>query len=228
MNAKQRRLFKRAQSVDLFMDAHAEEFPAGSKGAAMAARLKDELARLSAFDVARTAGASKLEQGSAGRRAAREELRALLQSVIDTSRTVALDRPDVSGIFAFKGADRSDQTLVAIARAAANAAAPLVSLFVEYGLPPIFIDDLRAKADALERYISLQSEGLAGRADSNVSAEETFQIISGLVERLDTAIRNQYRQDHATIVAWERARRVVNAPHHNDDGADTPPPPPSA
>ena len=78
MNAKQRRYAERAQRVDLFMDAQAEDFPAGSKGGVAAARLKEELAKLSALDVARLAGASKWQQGTAGRRNGRNELRELV------------------------------------------------------------------------------------------------------------------------------------------------------
>jgi hypothetical protein len=226
MNSRQRRLYERAQRVVLFMEAHAEHFPAASKGAEALERLKEALATLVALDVARTTGASKREQGSAGRRKAREELRALVQAVIDTARAIALDRPDVSGIFSFTGADRSDSSLVTAARAAADAAAPLVALFVEYHMSPTFINDLRSKADSLEHYITLQTEGLAGRADSNASAETTLKLISGLVERLDTAVRNRYSDDKATLVAWERARHVESAPRRKEGGAGTPTPTP--
>jgi len=227
MNARQRRLYERAQRVVLFMEAHAEDFAAGSKGAETLERLKEMLNTFVALDVARTAGASKRQQGSAGRRTARAELRTRLQAIIDTSRTIALDHTDVSGLFSFADAGRSDRALVAVARAAANAAAPLVGLFVAYNMPSTFVNDLKSKADSLERYISLQTEGLAGRADSNASAEETLQLISGLVERLNTVVCNKYHEDRATLVAWERARRVESAPHRKDNGEGTSQPPPT-
>lgn len=225
MNAKQRRYTARAQRVALFMDAQSEDFPDGSKGATATARLKEALVNLSDLDVARTTGASKRQQGTAGRRGVREELRELVQAVSDTAKTIALDHPDIKGIFEFSDADRSDLTLIATARSFADAAAPLVNLFVEYQMPATFINDLRSKADSLEHYMSLQTEGLGARAHSNTSAEETLQRLSELVERLDTIVRNKYRDDHAKITSWERVRRIESAPHPKDDGAETPPPP---
>ncbi|MFL6331800.1 MAG: hypothetical protein ACJ754_00490 [Pyrinomonadaceae bacterium] len=224
MNAKQRRLYERVQRVVLFMEAHAEAFPAGSKGAVLLEQLKEALAALAALDVARASGASKHEQGSAGRRAARAALRALLKAVVDTGRTIAVEHPDVAGIFdAFADADRSDLSLVAVARSAADTAAPLVGLFVDLGLPPTFVLDLRSKADSLENYISLQTEGLAGRADSNASAAATLRLITGLVKRLDTVVRNKYHDDPTTLASWERARRVESDPQHKDEGNNAPP-----
>jgi hypothetical protein len=224
MNAKQRRLYERAQRVVLFMEAHVEAFPAGNKGPDVLERLKESLDTLATYDVARMTGDSKHEQGSAGRRAARAALRARLQAVVDTARTIAVERPDVAGIFdAFADDGRSDRTLVSAARSAADAAAPLVGLFVELSLPATFILDLRSKADSLDNYITLQSEGLAGRSGSNTSVAETLRRITGLVERLDTIVRNRYHDDPATLASWERARRVESDPQHRDEGTNTPP-----
>lgn len=224
MNAKQRRQYARAQRVVLFVETRADDFPEGSRGAKLLVQLKEALVTFGTLDVARTTGASKRVQGSAGRRTVREALRALLQAVFDTARIIALDHPDVDGIFSFTDAGRSDQTLITTARATATAATPFIELFVEYGLAANFVNELRSKADSLNHYISLQGEGLAGRADSNVSADETLRLITGLIERIDNAVRNKYRGDNATILAWERARRVVSAPQNQSEGVNAPPP----
>lgn len=225
MNAKQRRHAERAQRVDLFMEAQAEDFPDGSKGGIAAARLKEELANLSTLDVARLAGASTRQQGTAGRRGLRDELRELVQAVSDTAETVALDRPDVKGIFSLAGLDKSDQTLIATGRNFADALAPLINLFAEYKLPLTTVNDLRSKADSLDHYMTLQARGLSARSNSNTSVAETLQRLAELVERLDTIVRNTFRDDPATIAAWERARRLESAPHSKETAANTPPPP---
>lgn len=224
MNARQRRLYERAQRVDVFLDAQAEDFPAASKGGAAAARLKEELANVAALDVARTTGASKRQQGTAGRRDARAALRRLVEAVSATAETIALDRPDLKGVFSLKGRDNSDQTLIAVARSHADAAAPHAALFVEYDLPGSFVQELKSKADSLEHYISLQTEGTGARADSDASVEDALRRIAELVERLDTAVRNKYREDPGRLAAWERARRIESAPHSKRNGANTPPP----
>lgn len=225
MDARQRRLYERGQRVDAYMDAQAEDFPAGSKGGSLAASVKEELAGLAALDVARTVGASKRQQGTAGRGGVRASLRRRVAAVSDTAKTIALDRPDVKGIFVLAGKDGSDRTLIATARAFADAAASLVGLFVEYNLPATFVHDLRSDADSLEHYISLQTAGVGARVSSKTTADATLQRLNELAERLDTVVRNRYRDDPDKLAAWEHARRVESAPHARGNGAGNSPPP---
>lgn len=228
MSLKMRKHTERAQRVDLFMDEGAEDFPANSKGGALAANLKEEIAKLSGLAVARSAGTSKRQQGTAGRRRTRETLRQLVEAVADTAKSAARERPDIKGIFDLAGKDRSDQTLVATARAFADAAAPFVGLFVEYGLPTTLVNDLRAEADEVEHYKSLQEEGTGAGVNTSASAEETYQRLADLIERLDPIIRNKHRDDSVKLNAWERARRLESTPRSKGNGNSTPPPPPPA
>lgn len=226
MSAKLRRHSERGLRVDLFMNASAEDFPEGSKAAIAHARLKEELAALDALDVTRTAGLGKRQQGTAGRRATRRTLRELVNAVSGTAETIALDRQDFKGMFSLKELDGSDDTLIATARAFADRAAAFVGLFVEYGLPQTFVQDLRAGADALEHFMTLQEEGAGERSGSNTSAEEAVRRLTEQVERLDTFVRNKYRDNPAKLADWERARRLEKAPQHpKEDGAITPTPP---
>jgi hypothetical protein len=224
MDARQRRLYERGQRVETFLDANAEDFPADSKGGSLAASVREELAKLSALDVARTAGTSKRQQGTAGRSGVRDTLRQLVTAVSDTARTIALDHPEIKGIFALTGKDRSDRTLIATARAFADAAVPHAGLFAEYGLPAAFISDLRSLSDSLEHYISLQAAGVGTRVNSKASAEESLQRLNELVERLDTVVRNKYRGDPDKLATWGRARRIESAPQSKGNVAGTPTP----
>ena len=224
MSVKMRKHAERAQRVDLFMDGSAEDFPADSKGGALAASLKVELNKLLDLAVARSAGTSKRQQGTAGRRGSRESLRELVEAVADTSKSAARERPDIKGVFDLAGKDRSDQTLIATARAFADAAAPLVGLLVEYGLPATLVNDLRAGADSLEQNISLQTEAASARVNTTASAAESFQSLADLTDRLDPIIRNKYRDNPVKLNAWERARRLESSA---SKGNTPPPPPPS-
>jgi hypothetical protein len=226
MSVKMRKHTSRAQDIDLFMDGCAEDFPADSVGGKLAASLKEELANLSALAVARSAGTSKRRQGTAGRRDARETLRALAEAVADTSKSIARERPEIQGLFDLKGKDRSDATLVATARAFADAAAPFVGIFVEYGLSATIVSDLRERAGELDRSISLQAEGAGAGVTTTAAAEESYQRLADLAERLDPVVRNRYRGNQVKITAWEHARRLESAPHAKGDGNTPPATPP--
>jgi len=222
---KMRKHSERAQRTGLFMDEGGEDFPANSKGGMLAASVREEYVNLTALATARAAGTSKRQQGTAGRRNTRQSLRKNVEAVADTAEAVARERPNVAGIFDLTGRDRSDQTLVATARAFADAAAPLVGLFVEFNLPATFINDLRAGADSLETYITLQEEGTGAGVNTTSSAEESYQRLADLIERLDPIVRNKYRDNPVTLNAWERARRLESATPSKGNGNNTPPPP---
>lgn len=223
MSAKLRIHSERGHRVDLFMTASAEDFPDGSKAAIAHARLREELTIMAALDVARATGLGKRQQGTAGRRTTRRNLREGVSAVAATSETIALDRQNFEGMFSLKELDGSDATLIATARAFADRAAAFVGLFVEYGLPQTFVQDLRSNADALDSFMTLQKEGTGERSGSNTAADAAVRRLTEQVEKLDTFVRNKYRDDPAKSAAWERARRLERAPQRpKGDGPDTP------
>src|SRR5687767_4360042 len=231
MNAKLRRYYERGLRCDKFTDSHAGDFPAGSKGAAQATAVKERLARLSALDVERANSTGKHQQGSAGRQRAREALRALVEAVTETADAIALDHTEFKGVFLVPRTDHTDQTLIATARSFADRAAPFVALFVEFAMPATFVADLRAKADALESYISLQNEGVGGRINANASAEETLLALNEALERLDVIFRNKYHDNPSVLAEWESAYHLEAAPGSKRKKKDEPPtdgePPPT-
>lgn len=225
---RQRKRHERGQRADVYMDAQAEVFPADSKGSTLAARLKELLAEVAALDLARAANANKRRQGTEGREVARTTLRRMVKSVWETYKSIAGDRPDIRGLFESPSKLKNDHALVTAARAYADAAAPLAGLFAEYGLTAAFFNDLRAQADSLETYISLQNAGVGAGVDTTAAVEETLREMDEVIERLDTVVSNKYRDDPAKLAAWKSASRVERAPRKSkDDATTTPPTPPT-
>lgn len=212
MNDRQRKRLARGQRVDVYMDAAAEDFPLNTKGGSQAALLKELLTQAREFDVAQAAGSGKRRQGTEGRAAARAALRRLLKKVWDTANTIAIDHPDIKGLFDSPAKLKNDQALITGARAYADAAAPLTGLFAEYGLTADFFNDIRAKADSLQHYTTLQVEGVGNRKDMTASVEETLRELDEVVERLDTHVTNKYPEDSPKLAAWRSAQRVESAP----------------
>lgn len=228
MNDRQRRRNKRGQRVDVYMDANAEDFLADGKAGTLTAHLKELLTRAAALDVAREANERKRQQGTEGRDEARTTLRRMVKSVWDTHKTIARDHPDIRGLFEPPSKSNNDQALVSAARASADAAAPLAGLFAEYGLTAAFFNDVRAKADSLESYITLQNVGGGAGVDTNAALEETLRQMDEAVERLNTLVTNKYLNDPVKYAAWESARRLERParpkPHEDEDEAPAPPP----
>lgn len=225
MDASQRRLYERALRVVAFMEAALADFPPNSRAGALLINIKDALAAIANLDAMRTTGASKREQGTAGRARTRTKLRRMLQRTVETAEAIALDHPEVEGIFSLAGKDGSDLTLIATARTFVENAEPLAARFTEYDLPPTFFSEMFVLANKLYDSMTLQTEGTEARRGSREALEEILQRLNGLIERLDAVVSNKYRDAPDRLAAWDAARRVENAPRSRNSGNNTPAPP---
>ena len=227
MNDRQRRRNQRSQRVDVYMDAQAEDFPTNSKGGILAARLKELLAQVAELVVVRATHANKRRQGTEGREVARKTLRRMLKTTWDTYKTIARDHPDIRGLFEPPSRSNNDQALVTAARVYSDTAASLAGLFTEYGLTTAFFNDIRAQADSLESFTTLQNAGVGAGVDTTAAVEETLRQMDDVVERLDTVVINKYHDDPPKRAAWKSASRVEHAPRSKPKDDDPPPPPPA-
>ncbi len=225
MNDKGRRSYERASHVSAFMATKAADFPVGSKGAELAARLKEELANVEALDVAKASGAGARQQATAGRRDLRESLRAQLAAVCDTAEVIGPEHTEARGKFPRARPDNSDQTLIAVARSFVGAATPLKALFVGYEMAPDFIERLRADADALAAQMARQTEGTGSSISTNAAIAEALGRVDEVVERIAVVVKNKYRGDPAKLAAWESAQRLERAARtkRNGNSSETPP-----
>src|SRR5256714_4580928 len=140
--------------------------------------------------------------------------------ISDAAKPIGLDQPEVKDGFKFKGASVSDQTLLATARAAANASLPIKDLFIEYDMAADFHDVLKVKIANFEQYLSRQTAQMGERVAANASLESALRRGEAALERLDTAVRNKYRDDPAKLTAWESARRLERPPRRKQESGN--------
>ncbi len=224
MNDKQRREFERGRRTSAHVISNTEDFPSDGKAAELAARVAAELATLSTLDVAKATSLSKRQQGSTGRRDVRESLRAQVKAMRETAKVIGLDHPEVKGSFERSSTDNSDRTLIADARAAVQTAPPLKALFIEYGLEADFIEKMTENAASLERYMSLQAEGVGARVNATASINQTLKSVDELIAKLDVIVRNKHRNDPAKLAAWESAHHLERAARTKRSGEMPPTP----
>ncbi len=226
-----RRSFERWRRVDLHMDAAVEDFPEGSKGAALAAQLKEGMAKMPDLEVLKAASLNRREQGTVARGETRRTLTSQVKMVSRTGETIALEHVGMKGLFALTLTDKSDQTLIAVARSMADSAATFVEFFAQYNIPASFIQEMRLNADRLERSAVMQDEGVRAGVNTNASIKKSSKLLDDIVERLDVVVRNKYLNDPAKLATWESAYRREAAPRSRrnggnniDAGSDAPPP----
>lgn len=97
------------------------------------------------------------------------------------------------------------------ARAFAVDAAPLKAEFLRHGMQESFIEDFKEDIADLERAVGQQNTGRGAHVSATASVEEASERGLNAVRKLDAIVRNKYRDDPATLAAWESARHLERA-----------------
>jgi hypothetical protein len=222
MNILKIRRYEMLVRVRQFGATHPDAFPAlgtqmfGAVGAAVDALHQQGAAQVS------SRGAAK--EATATRATARAALLQALEAISQTAHALALDDPGLDKKFRVP-ISRNDQRLLAAARAFADDAAPMAGAFVAHNLPASFIDDLRAGIDRLEQAIQQQTAGKEAQAAARVGIDAAIADGFTATQHLDAVVRNRFRNDPATLAAWQSARRIkpVARTQHAEPRPPSPP-----
>jgi hypothetical protein len=105
-----------------------------------------------------------------------------------------------------------------------TAKAALRARFIAYELPANFVEDLRADRVALAARNEAKNNDNQEGVASTAAIENLLAQAREIIQRLDAAFLNKYRNDPATIAAWKSASRVERAPKRQPEN---PPPRPN-
>jgi hypothetical protein len=228
MNALEVRRLEMLTRVRDFGAARAASFPQDSLGGEQFAVVDAVVEDLSREAATQSSGVSSVQQATASRNGARETLRESLQAITRTARAMALDTPGLENKFRLPRSG-SDQALLNTARAFAADALPLKAEFIRHELPATFLEDLQTDIADLERAIGSQNTGRGAHVTATASITAAIERGMSAARRLDAVIRNKFRDDPATLAAWESARHIERAgrgPRRTNGEPATPPTPP--
>lgn len=222
MNDTQKRRFERLTRVRDFVRERAAEFPPESKGGQAFVRLNTIIQEAEELDTERATSARVAQQATSGRQDERGALRAQLAAISDTAETIGLDHAEVKGVFQRLRTNVNDQTLLSTARSFAAAALPLKSRFVEYDMPADFLDRLNVSVGKFEESMNRQNVTTSARTTAGAALEDALGRGEQELERLDTSVRNRFRDQTVLLSAWERARRLERPRRTHRDGSQPP------
>lgn len=222
------RRFDRANRVLTFCRDHAAAITPGSKIATLVTTLTPLVEKLAEARIGQL-------RSPVGKPALIEALSADFKDIARTARAIHLDDPSFP-VAAFRHpgtyvetpvTTHADALLLILEDQATDSAeqklakAALRARFIAYELPANFVEDLRADRAALSARNDVKnSENQEGVA-STAAIETLLAQAREIIQRLDAAFLNKYRNDPATIAAWKSASRVERAPKRQKE---TPPP----
>jgi hypothetical protein len=218
MNDREIHVSQMAVRLKDFEEARAGAFAAESRGGqkfAAVSALVVEIERLGAEQAA-TAGAA---QGSTtAKREARENIRRQMKAMRDTSVALEGEQPGISRNFRMPPTN-GDQALINSARAFIEAATPLKTLFISNELPATFLEDLATAVASFERSVSLYNQRRAENASATAALKNALSGVIKLKAELDPIVRNKFRNDPATLAAWNTASRLKRVPQRRQPTA---------
>ncbi len=208
MTNHETRRYEMLQRVREFGEAHRDLFPGDSPGRQALDTVEAVVKQLG--DVA----VSKMSATREGRRTktlARQALKARLDVVSRSARLMAAHDPGFDEQFKLPR-PISDQAMVTAGRLFVRNAEAVRGRFIDYGLPATFVADLSVAVDEFEHAIRSRETAKDGHAAARASIGAALASGVAAVRRLEIVIAQHHPLDAATMVMWERDRRV-DYPH---------------
>jgi len=221
MNDSQTKAFEMFRRVQGFGAERAADFPASSLGGEKFAALGGVIDELEAHGAAQSAGGSAAKTSTGAKRAAREELRRQMAAISGTARAMESSIPGISQSFRIPNTN-GDQALLNAGRAFVEAATPLESEFVSREMAAGFLTELSAAIDGFESASNRQNVNREKRVTATAAIDEVIERGMALVRELDAIVRNKFRNDAATLAAWESARHVERSARRKGEASGPP------
>ena len=220
MNKAQTRILGMLVSVRQHGLSRTAAFPANSRGGELYVAVDASIRNMERYAATQAQHARALKEKTAQRKVAFDALRKALGAISRTARSMSPSTPGMEERFR-PPSNRDGQTWIATARAFVTEGEPLAEEFVGRGMPPDFVDDLKARIHAFEQSADGQAQKSAEQVAATAAVAGAAEQGFAAVRELDAIERNVYADNEAELAAWESASHVERAPRHA--AAEVPP-----
>ena len=214
MTAREQRRLETFIRMRQFALDNAADFPTGSVGAIQFAIIAAVILEVEQYSGEQAAGFGDARQSFAVKDTARENLREEMYDIVQTARSMQYQFDGIENKFRMPE-NRSDQSLLATARAFHSESLQYDADFQAYGLSDKFRLDLQTAIEAFED--SMNPTGSAIDEQVAGTAEVAAAIGRGMVARriLDGVVKNKYRNNVGKLTAWLSASHIERPPKSN-------------
>ncbi|MGB7202012.1 MAG: hypothetical protein WBD16_07055 [Pyrinomonadaceae bacterium] len=206
-----KRKLNKFEREEAFMVDNATDFGGATPGAVTAAALSAAIAEIQSLAAQQVSGASTAAQAFGNQDDALDDLIALTKKMNLAARGFDDEIPGSRDQFRMPR-NRSQQNLLAAARAFHSDATPIRAKFEEYGLAGTFLDDLQAAIDSVETAAQSADSNVGQRAAATGGLFAAARRGMSLSRRLNSIVRIRYADDPAKLAAWTVASHLERAP----------------
>lgn len=216
-----KRKLDKFEREEAFMVDNAADFGGATPGAVTAAALSAVIAEIRNLAAEQTSGASTAAQAFGNQNDALDDLIALIKKMNLAARGFDDEIPGSRDQFRMPR-NRSQQNLLAAARAFHSDATPLSAKFQEYGLAGTFLDDLQAGIDSVETAGQSADSNVEQRAAATGGLFDAVRRGTSLSRKLNSIVRIKYADNPAKLAAWTVASHLERAPKRTTATNPTP------
>jgi hypothetical protein len=226
MDDLERRQTEMIHRVNNFGAENAAAIAANAIAVTAFGKISDFVAQLEDKGETRSSARQTKFSKSAHRRMNRSELYTDLSAISRIAADIEKNNPDFDNVFRLPRDNRNDAALLESARAFHTAASvtAIKNLFIAYGLPADFLDDLQNDTDAFEAAISQQDSANRERIGANSAIDDILDETLKAVGTLKVIVPNIFRNDAGKLADWAAASHVEKAPKKTKDEPQNPPP----
>jgi hypothetical protein len=174
--------------------------------------LDDAITQLSTHAVNQDVG-TRLSQGeTANQKTLRHTLRFNhMKPIADVARMHLREVPNFIALTRPRN-NVSAMRLIAAAAGMADAAAPYAGVFVDAGLPPDFLEQLRQAADAMRRSLDDRAQHARTRTGATEGLKAAEKRGAGILRLLDGLVIPKLGPNDPLLVQWKSARKIHAKP----------------
>jgi hypothetical protein len=208
---------------EAFMVDSAADFGGATPGATTAAALSAVIAEIQALAADQVSGGSSAAQAFGNQEDALDDLIAFIKKMNLAARAFDDEIPGSRDQFRMPR-NRSQQNVLATARAFKTDAASLAEKFIEYGLPGTFLNDLQTAINAVETAAQSADSNVEQRAAATGGLFDAARRGMNLSRKLNAIVRIRYADNPAKLASWTVASHLERAPKRTAAPNPTPTP----
>ena len=211
MRDVERRKLDKFERQDAFMIENAADFPVGSPGNAAAVVNRAIIAEMNSLAAEQVSGSSAAAQAVGNKD---EDLDDLWEMMRNMNRAANAFEDEVPGSdLQFRlPRNRSEQNILATARAYYADSEPLQATFVEYGLTAFFRTALQSKITSIEQKNAQADTSVEQRAGATGGLTDAARRGMANSRKLDAVVRIKYANNPQKLAAWTVASHLDKAP----------------
>ena len=207
MKASQQRKMDKFEREDVFMTDNAADFPPATPGGKAFSNLANVISEIRNLAAEQISGTDGSRQQVSVKDEDMDDLLFQIRQINRAANAFEVEIPGSEKQFRLPRS-RSEQNILATARAFYKDATPIAATFIDYGLAATFLADLQATIDAVETRAALADSAEGQQSAATGGLVDATMRGMNISRRLDAIVRIKYAANPSKLAAWTVASHL--------------------